>query len=136
MKLMHRIGKIELPIRVLQELKVGVIYLFGSEAEETNTPLSDVDLGIVFAEPIADALEAHNRLYGALADLVPDREIDLALLHQAPLPVRFEAVTRGKVLYRTSAEFEADYRERIVKEYIDFKPLLEESAHVILEAFT
>jgi len=31
--------------------------------------------------------------------------------------------------------FEADYRERIVKEYIDFEPLLEESGCVILEAF-
>ena len=128
--------KIELPIRVLQELKVGVVYLFGSEVDGTSTPLSDVDLGIVFTEPIADSLGAYNRLYGALADLVPDREIDVVLLHQAPLPVRFEAVTRREVLYQISAEFEADYRERIVKEYIDFEPLLEESARVILEAFT
>ena len=67
---------------------------------------------------------------------MPDREIDVVLLHQAPLPVRFEAVTRREVLYQISAEFEADYRERIVKEYIDFEPLLEESARVILEAFT
>jgi len=126
--------KIELPIRELQELKVGVIYLFGSEVEGTNIPLSDVDLGIVFAEPVADALGAYTRLYEALA-VVPGREIDLVLLHQAPLSVRFEAVARGEVLYRTSAEFEADYRERIVKEYIDFEPLLKESARVILEAF-
>jgi len=127
--------KIELPIRILQELKVGIVYLFGSQAEGTNTALSDVDLGIVFTEPIADMLGAYNRLYAALADLVPDREVDLVLLDQAPLPVRFEAVTRGRVLYRVPAEFEADYRERIVKEYIDFEPLLQESAHAILETF-
>ena len=57
----------------------------------------------------------------------------LVLLGQAPLPVRFQVVTRGKVLYRASADssrmtlFEADYRERAVKEYIDFKPLRADS---------
>jgi len=32
--------------------------------------------------------------------------------------------------------FEADYRERVVNEYMDFEPLLQESARVLLEAFT
>ena len=38
------INKIKLPAQKLNELKVGLVYLFGSEAEGTAGPLSDVDI--------------------------------------------------------------------------------------------
>ena len=42
-------------------------------------------------------------------------------------------VTTGKVIYRVSREFEYDYKEKIIKEYIDFKPLLDVQDQILLE---
>ncbi len=65
--------------------------------------------------------------------LFPNKELDIVFLNNAPLTLKFEVVTTGKVIYSISEKFSADYKERVIKEYIDFKPLLEEQDKILLE---
>lgn len=115
-------------------MQVKIVYLFGSEVERRASFSSDIDIGIVFGEVLEDTLNIYNQLYQAFAKIVLAREVDIVFLDKATLPLRFEAVTKGKVFYTQSVQFEANYREKTIKEYIDFKPLLEESERCILEA--
>ncbi len=124
----------------LKKENVGLIYLFGSEVQGTSTPRSDVDLGVVFTttdffRDSQKCLEVYVFLYDLLSDFFPEREIDLVFLQRSPLSLQFEAVTRGKVLYEISPLFRADYTERVIKKYVDFKPLLEKFNQATLEAF-
>jgi len=39
------------PVSLLHKLKLGIVYLFGSQLKGNITPMSDIDLGIVFTDP-------------------------------------------------------------------------------------
>ncbi|MCX7796353.1 MAG: nucleotidyltransferase domain-containing protein [bacterium] len=121
-------------IRELKSLDVALVYLFGSYILGTHNELSDIDLGVVLLKPYnGDYLSLFNFLYVIFSEVYPREEIDIVFLDKAPLNLRFEVVTTGKILYRVSKEFEYNYKERVMKEYIDMKPLLEEQNKTLLE---
>ena len=132
------INKIKLPAQKLNELKVGLVYLFGSEAEGTAGPLSDVDIGIVFTDPkIArgDTSKIYNELYNILTDFFDMsnfRNMDIVFLERASLELRFDVISHGVVLFEISSDFRMDFEERIAALYRDFKPLLQEFNSSIL----
>ena len=128
----------KLNINKLKKLRVGIVYLFGSEVRGNTLPLSDVDIGIVFTDisVLKDSLKIYDELYRLFTEVYPlKREIDIVFLQNSSLPLQFEAAFEGKVLYEVSPDFRADYTEKVLKDYLDFKPLLEELDKITLEAF-
>lgn len=121
-------------IRKLRDLNIALVYLFGSYTLNTYGALSDIDIGIVLLKPnTKDYLDLFDSLYSIFSKIYSKDEIDIVFLDKAPLTLRFEVVTTGKVLYRISKEFQYNYKERVIKEYIDIKPLLEEQDKALLE---
>ena len=121
--------------KILKKLNVSLIYLFGSSIIGTERAESDIDLGVVFEKPegIKNTMILFEELYQSLSQDFPDRDLDIVFLDFVPLTLQFEVVTTGKVIYRVSREFEYDYKEKIIKEYIDFKPLLDVQDQILLE---
>lgn len=119
----------------LEELNIGIVYLFGSLILGIEREDSDIDIGIVFLDNrmLEKSLEVYNTLYEIFSQVFPKKELDIVFLDKAPLTLRFEVVNSGKILYTISEEFCLNYKERVVKEYIDFKPLLEEQDRSLLE---
>jgi predicted nucleotidyltransferase len=120
-------------IRRLKSLDIGVIYLFGSQAQGTANFASDFDIGVVLIDPspLSDYKE-YGKIYDELHEIffdlfIKDRriEVDIVPLQKAPYSIRFEAIKHGKVLYEISSEFRANFEEFTTKMYLDFKPLLE-----------
>lgn len=122
-------------ITKFKDLNIGILYLFGSSVLGIERENSDIDIGIVFLDinKIKDLLEVYNIIYEIFSEIFPDKELDIVFLDKAPLTLKFEIVTTGEVIYTISEEFLASYKEKIVKEYIDFKPLLDEQDRVLLE---
>lgn len=121
------INKIKLPKDRLKKLQVGLVYLFGSYAEERAGKLSDIDIGIVFTDSrIAkgNTLSIYNELYDIFSDIFKTGNLDLVLLERASLELNFDAIKYGKVIFESSAEFKDDFEHRISMLYADFKPLL------------
>ncbi|HHT09206.1 MAG TPA: nucleotidyltransferase domain-containing protein [Candidatus Atribacteria bacterium] len=116
-------------------MNISLIYLFGSSIIGTQRAESDIDIGVVFEKPegIKNTMILFEELYQSLSQDFPDRDLDIVFLDFAPLTLQFEVVTTGKVIYRVSREFEYDYKEKIIKEYIDFKPLLDVQDQILLE---
>jgi len=121
--------------KILKKLNISLIYLFGSSIIGTQREESDIDIGVVFEKPegIKNTMILFEELYQSLSQDFPDRDFDIVFLDFAPLTLQFEVVTTGKVIYRVSREFEYDYKEKIIKEYIDFKPLLDIQDQILLE---
>ena len=104
------------------------VYLFGSYADGTARPDSDIDLGILPRTP-----EFHKRLLDLLADFTRagyDR-VDVVFLDQADLTTRYEIVRRNTLLYAAPDFDHGTYFSRTLREYWDFEPYL----RIVREAY-
>lgn len=132
------IGKIKLPVDKLKELKVGLVYLFGSEAEGTAGPLSDVDIGIVFTNPKivrGNTIKIYNELYNILTDhfdMSNFRNMDIIFLERASTELDFNVISHGVLLFEISQDFRMDFEERIAALYRDFMPILRANNEAVL----
>lgn len=119
----------------LKAMGIELVYLFGSYAEGVNHPLSDVDIGIVFAEnfTVPEDLQAiYNQLYDIFTDVFPEKNVDIVFLQRAGLELSFDAIAHGKVLFESSEGKRFDFEERITILYADFKPLLDEFNQAVI----
>ena len=122
--------------KFLKDMKVGVVYLFGSQAEGFATPLSDVDVGVVFqdsATVYSNTNEIYTKLYSFFTDLFPGQKVDIVFLQRAGLELRFDAIAHGIVLFETSSDFRLDFEEHTTNSYLDFKPILREFNKALIE---
>lgn len=105
------------------EARVRFAYLFGSVAAGANRPDSDVDVAVML-EPrgtLLDDAAMHDRL----ADAITGIQLDLVVLKDAPLWLKFRAVG-GRMLFSRDERARIADRERVEKEFLDFKPYYEE----------
>jgi len=116
-------GKITLDQEKLKRCGVGALIVFGSYVEGTSHPGSDIDVGVVFEDlkPLkTDPVEVYGLLYEELTEKIGEN-VDIVYLHEAPLSLRFNAVTEGVPIFYISEEFYYDYKERVIKLYLDFR---------------
>jgi predicted nucleotidyltransferase len=111
----------------LKFLGVAVVYLFGSKAIRRASPVSDIDIGVVFKQlrPEQDTRTQYNNLFKIFSDLYPHSRVDIVFLQRAPLALQFSAIRDGKVIFEVDPVFRADYENLVVKQYLDFRPVLE-----------
>ncbi len=112
----------------LEKLGVGLAYLFGSRAEGVAGPLSDTDIGIVFADPRlarGDTRAVYNTLYDLFSPALGSGNIDVVFLERAGLELCFDVITHGKIIFSVSDEFRENFEHRIAMLYADFRPILE-----------
>lgn len=125
----------KVPVQTLRNLDVAVIYLFGSQIQGNTTPMSDIDVGIVFAkhEVLKDSTTLYTHLYDIFTDIFPGpQEVDITFLQQTSPVFQYEVIKHGKVLYETDPLFRADYEEQIAREYMDFEPVLHQYSEALL----
>ena len=103
-------------------------YLYGSHAEGRASALSDVDIGVLIRDGLAE--ERLWRLEDAIATdlqrVLRADKVDLVVLNLAPLRMRYEAITRGKVLYSADDGARADFESYSLRRYWDFEKYLGE----------
>lgn len=122
-------------IQRLKNLGVELVYLFGSHAEGTTHPLSDIDIGIVLSADSFldnDLSRIYNELYDILTDAFPGESVDIVFLQRAGLEISFDAVSHGTLLFETSAGKRFEFEEKTTILYADFKPLLDEFNTAVL----
>ena len=110
-----------------QERTVAAAYLFGSRAEATARPDSDVDIAVILATDLEpdEAFWERVRLFGRLEDLMHPLQVDVVDLERVP-PLLAHEILRSHVLL---CEHEPDRRimveARRQAEYLDFVPRLQ-----------
>jgi len=110
--------------------KVLVAVLFGSSIIGAKHPGSDIDIGVVFernSERLHDPVGVYGELYNQFAPLArKNQKLDIVYLDEAPVSLRFKAITEGDLIYIKDARAFCDYKERVMREYFDFKPVMDE----------
>ncbi|MGQ0576214.1 MAG: type VII toxin-antitoxin system MntA family adenylyltransferase antitoxin [Pseudonocardia sp.] len=103
--------------------RVRFAYLFGSVARGEQRTSSDVDVAVML-EPrgtLTDDATLHDQLAAAL----PGTDVDLMIMNGAPLWMRYRAVA-GRVLISRDDHLRIADRERVEREFLDFRPYHEE----------
>lgn len=128
---------IELPEELklkLSERGVLVVYLYGSAALGLPLP-RDLDFACLFKQNSKEnSFELFGKLYSLFGEFFKE-EIDILILNQAPIDLQFEVINTGKALFESSLETRLDFEEKVMMEYIEFKPYLEEYHKAVFEAF-
>ncbi|MCB0026119.1 MAG: nucleotidyltransferase domain-containing protein [Caldilinea sp.] len=112
-----------------------VAYLFGSTARGSATPLSDVDIAVLAPQTMSRerAFELRLALIDALQGLLHRDEIDVVVLNEAPLALRYRVLRDGKVLACRDEQVRILYQADTISRYLDFKPVIERHERAILE---
>jgi len=123
---------------ICEEHAVGLVYLFGSQAQAglkllqgeelpPADPMTDVDVGLVFITGLREPryrYRLYAELYNSLEDLFRPYPLDLVFLQENHSVFQAEALT-GKCIYAVSETFREEYELRILARAADFRPILE-----------
>ncbi len=114
---------------------VMLAYLFGSRARGTSGPLSDVDVAVLLrGAPDEDLMfDMRLEIIGGLMGILHINDVDVVILNQMPLALRFRVLRDGVLLYCRDRQAMIEFTARTVSEYLDFKPVLERHERAILE---
>jgi len=102
-----------------------------------RSPLSDVDIGVVFKIPPqgSDAKSEYQSLYEIFSELYPKSKMDIVLLQIAPLSLQYSVIREGKILFEEDPVFRADYENTVINQYLDFRPILDYFDQIATERY-
>jgi predicted nucleotidyltransferase len=132
----HRIPRSEMLSRleaampgILIGKPVMLAYLYGSTADGSRLPFSDVDIALVLAPdcPLSayERMQLELDLAAEIERLCDIRETDVRSIDAAPLTVQGMVVSEGILLYSRDEEFRIQYEVHTRKLYFDFLPVME-----------
>jgi len=107
--------------------------LFGSLAEGSDTPLSDVDVGIYVSKDLS--LLEHGKLTAEL-ERITGREVDIVILNELPLKypeLAFKVAAKGELIICRDRKGYVEFKTKCFLGYIDTAPLREMFRETLLE---
>ncbi|OGW13001.1 MAG: hypothetical protein A2035_01925 [Nitrospirae bacterium GWA2_42_11] len=125
----------KLPLETLRNMDIAIIYLFGSQLHGQTTPMSDIDIGVVFKShnTLKNSLNLYTKLYNIFTDIFPGpNEVDIVFMQQTSPAFQYEVIKHGKILYEIDPVFRANYEEQIAREYMDFEPVRRQYSEALL----
>lgn len=93
-------------------------YLYGSQANNTSKPGSDIDIAIYLSEKMTT--DEYLSLKMELSESFK-KEIDLIILNEAAPLLKFEVYQNHKVIFSRDKDAETSFKVKTVFEYNDFK---------------
>ena len=107
---------------IFKKRQVALAYLFGSHARGRVTPLSDMDVAVVFAEsaPRKQYFDRELKLMSDIGDALHVDRVDIINLETNKSPLlKHRAVFYGKPLYITDEVRRFSLERRIMRAYED-----------------
>ena len=108
--------------------EVALVYLYGSYAAGQTWAESDLDIGVLFNDRGTpyELFQRGLRHATELQAKVSGIEIDLRELNGAPVEFLMQVIKSGRCLYARSEQERVQFETRVIQEYLDFKPVLDE----------
>lgn len=110
--------------QILKKYPIQQAYLFGSYVHGTVTPLSDIDIAVLY-QPTVDRDKTESALFAELSLLLKSDNIDLVDLNQATPLLAHRAVLLGRSLLPEDPHVAAVFKTKILHAYEDARHLRE-----------
>lgn len=107
--------------------EVAAVYLYGSQARNDAREDSDIDLGILLAGKIKQrGLDSPQ--FSAPFDLgrLLNKEVEVQDLEACGVDFAHRVLTEGKLLISNNEKVRITFVEKVLRDYFDLKPLLDE----------
>lgn len=128
MRLSKKIAMINIDDRIPQLIQyfsrqeeILAAYLYGSYGTKYQTPLSDVDLALLFLPRTKLTARRCGEIISDIIDIANEEDINVVILNEANLLIQFGVLSTGRVLFVRDRGKLADFIERILKLYGDFQ---------------
>lgn len=112
---------------------VAAAYLFGSRARGAETPLSDIDVGLVLAQE-GDADQVVGQVADTLCRRLRTDRLDVVSLGGASIPLRYHVVRDGVLVVCRDAGATQRFVAETIRHYLDLKPLRDGAFHLMRQA--
>jgi len=113
---------------------VKLAYLFGSVAEGKEGKLSDVDIAVFLDELLSkkERFDLQLKLISGLMSILKTDRIDLIVMNDAPLLLKYNIIKHGKIL-KDSIETRVKVESRILSDYLDMKYYIDRHTDLAIE---
>ena len=101
---------------------INCVYIFGSFGTRQQTPLSDLDIAVLFSDdvPLMEELK-HTAEVSSLLGL---EDIDLINLNKAPVHLQHEILLKGTKIFDRTPKFTQDFIEKVLEIYHDYQGII------------
>lgn len=131
------LGRLEAELRAVPDLVAA--YLYGSYGTELQTPLSDVDLGLVFRLGREPEFSDQLGLIGRVTGILREDDVSVTVLNRSPVIFQYRVLSTGRRLFCTDEIALADFVERMLKLHgdyvIDHQLFLREYDRALIEEY-
>lgn len=116
----------------LKAMPVKLVFLFGSHARKLRyggkiNSFSDVDIGVLLEEESLEyRLNIMLDLIGIFTEVLNREDIDLTILNDAGVRMRYNMLEEGILLYKRDIQDLKDYKYRTRKYFFDIEPKLKQ----------
>lgn len=115
--------------------KEGVVlaYLFGSVAKGNVTPLSDIDIAVLFSNKVKrdEYFDKRLKLASEIDKALGVYKTEIICLNEAPPLLKHRAIFQGIVIFARDIKLKRNFEFRVLQEYEDFKYHLETSFEIM-----
>ena len=112
-------------------------YVFGSTVSGHVRSNSDVDIAVLLDPAFVERLPLRYR-----TDLIVDAgsaletfDVDVILLHQAPVALAYNVITKGKLVFERSRSARVAFQIRNLNLFLDFEPLHKVRLHYLKQRY-
>lgn len=108
---------------ILNKYPIEAAYLFGSRSNGRVGPMSDYDFGVLIKDKINPAkyLEIKSALISDLMRALKSNAVDVVLLNESPLLLRYEILKNGRLIYDRKPAKRAAMTFEVINRYLDWK---------------
>ena len=102
---------------------VRLAYLFGSVAKGKAGKLSDVDIAVLLDESLnkKQKFDLQLELISDISELLKTDKIDLVVINEAPLSLKFEIIKANCPLFVRDRMEKIDFEQMVMSRYLDRK---------------
>lgn len=113
---------------IFQKYPVESAYLFGSRSLKGVGPCtrryragpgSDIDIGVYVSERAKNRLDLRLRIIGELKRALKNERIDLVILNDAPLLLKFKAIQPARIIFSKNEKRRVEFEFRVMSLYYD-----------------
>ncbi|OLS15089.1 MAG: hypothetical protein RBG13Loki_1276 [Promethearchaeota archaeon CR_4] len=106
--------------------ELAAVYLFGSRASGGSHRLSDVDIGLILKPGTRLSSQDIIALSLELDVKLSPLETDVKVLNGLPVHIAHNMLRQAQVIFSADEIADAEFREHLVEEYFEIRPLLDE----------